>query len=145
MLHYDRMEETGHPRDIRAISHDSSESKASMPSWESAKMSLGPLPTCLSRTPKEGVALSLSAAVRAIWARRRPRSAIRGPPAPAHPEQSELHGQDFARFSCLPPALPPFSCPFSFSSASFLPLSLPLLSFLRRLSVYLTFSQLRDN
>ena len=144
MLHYDRMEETGHPRDIRAISHDSSESKASMPSWESAKMSLGPLPTCLSRTPKEGVALSLSAAVRAIWARRRPRSAIRGPPAPAHPEQSELHGQDFARFSCLPLSLlflanSP-SPPLRFSLSA-----LPLLSFLRRLSVYLTFSQLRDN
>ena len=109
-------------------------------------MSLGPLPTCLSRTPKEGVALSLSAAVRAIWARRRPRSAIRGPPAPAHPEQSELHGQDFARFSCLPPPSLLFfahspSPPLRFS----LSLSLPLLSFLRRLSVYLTFSQLRDN
>ena len=31
-----------------------------------------------------------------------PAAVARGPPALAHSEQSELHGQDFARFSCLP-------------------------------------------
>ena len=37
-------------------------------------------------------------------------AAVRGPPAPAHSEQSELHGQDFTRFSCLPSHIPLFPC-----------------------------------